>query len=137
MNEAAKATEAVAKPGLLGKFLGRWGWPIMGVLAAAPVLAHALDWRSRATAKQKLKDEAERKRQQQMHALTPKPPDISSSGQMTYKMAAFSRALKTAPNQSTTSKLDALQRLMMNAKMDVPRKAGHGAPSTKFRAPAN
>lgn len=135
---AQQAAEVVAKkPGMIGKFMGRWGWPIMGILAAAPVLAHALDWRSRTTAKQKLKDEAEAKRRQVAAQLTPKPPNVSAAGQMTYKMAAFTRNLKAAPNKSTSHKLDTLQRSMMKAKMDLPRKAGHGTPSTSFRAPAN
>jgi len=89
-------------------FLKRWGWPIMGALAAAPVLAHGLDWKSRALAKQKLKAEQERKAREQLakaQGLVPSADDV-------YKTAAYARHLKQAEQQSPIEKLDVLDKAL-------------------------
>ena len=115
------------KPG----FLGRWGWPIMGVLAAAPVLAHALDWRRRAEAKQKMNDERIAKLQGQLaqaQGLVPTGKDV-------YKAAAFMRKLSAAPGRGPEEKLDTLQTAMQKAKQKAVQKsrAGKGTPTIEFR----
>jgi hypothetical protein len=113
------------KPG----FLSRWGWPIMGVLAAAPVLAHALDWRRRAEAKQKMTDERINRLQNQLaqaKGLVPTGNDV-------YKAAAFLRKLGAATGRRPEEKLDTLQVAMKDAKQKAAKKSGKGTPTMGFR----
>jgi hypothetical protein len=116
------------KPG----FLHNWGWPIMGALAAAPILAHALDWRRRAEAKQKMNDERIAKLQGQLtqaQGLVPTGKDV-------YKAAAFARKLAAAPGRGPEEKLDTIQTAMLAAKRQAARKGNKevkGTPTVAFR----
>jgi hypothetical protein len=92
--------------------MARWGWPIMGLLAAAPILGHALDWRSRALAKQKLKDERALKARQQLEATR----DIAPLGADAYKAAAYARKLAQARDRSPVDKLNVLDKAIKAAR---------------------
>jgi hypothetical protein len=96
-----------------GGMLGRWGWPIMGALAAAPVLAHALDWRRRAEAKQRKADERVMRLQTQ---LTQAKELVPTGGDDVYKAAAFMRKFGAASERRPEEKLDALQTALMKIK---------------------
>ena len=118
---------APTKPG----FLRRWSWPILGVMAAAPVLAHALDWRRRAEAKQKIKDERVAKLQNQLSQAQ----GLIPTGRDVYKAAAFLRKMGAARGRRPDEKLDALQMAMLEAKQKAAKKGegGKGTPTIQFR----
>jgi len=94
----------------------------MGVLAAAPVLAHALDWRRRTEAKQKMTDERVNRLQNQLaqaKGLVPTGDDV-------YKAASFMRKLGAAPGRRPEEKLNMLQAAMKDAKQEAVKKGGMG-----------
>jgi hypothetical protein len=96
----------------VGAFLKRYGWPIMGLLAAAPVASHALDWKSRALAKQKLKDERAFKAQEQLR----RTQDIAPTGEDVYKAAAYARSLFLAEGRPSVEKLDLVDKALRKVK---------------------
>jgi len=101
----------------------------MGALAAAPVLAHALDWRRRAEAKQKMTDERISRLQYQLaqaKGLVPTGDDV-------YKAASFMRKLGAAPGRRPEEKLDTLQTAMKGAKQQAAKKGRKGTPTIAFR----
>lgn len=94
--------------------MGRWGWPIMGLLAAAPVLAHALDWRKRTEVKKRREDERrqqQREELQRLHGIIPTGDDV-------YKAAAYCRALHHSKEASVVEKLDLLDAVIRSREQD-------------------
>lgn len=83
----------------------------MGLLAAAPVLGHALDWKSRTAAKLKLKDERAREAQRQLQQVQGAVP----AGDNVYKAAAYARNLLQMQERPTAEKLDLLTRTIKAA----------------------
>jgi len=100
--------DSVKPPGAYTKFMGRWGWPLMGFFAAAPVLAHALDWRKRTEVKRRIADEKARQLRQGVtniqEEVLPSPDDV-------YKAAAFFRTLESIP-KSDVEKLDLVEQVL-------------------------
>lgn len=80
----------------------------MGALAAAPILAHAFDWRRRAEAKQRKADE----RVNRLQAQLAQAKGLVPTGDDVYKAAAFMRKLAAAPGRRPEEKLDALRKAM-------------------------
>lgn len=104
--------EAVKPPGPYTKFMGRWGWPLMGFFAAAPVLAHALDWRKRTEVKRRVADE---KKRQLRQGVTDIQADVLPSAEDVYKAAAFFRTLESIP-KSDVEKLDLVEQVLRSRK---------------------
>lgn len=107
-------TPPTPPPGAYTKFMGRWGWPIMGFFAAAPILAHALDWRNRVEVKKRLEDEKKRqlsRQVDQVQSIAPTADDV-------YKVAAFARTLEGIPKCSVIEKLDLLDKAIRSRKQN-------------------
>jgi hypothetical protein len=86
----------------------------MGLMAAAPVLAHALDWRTRADVKQRMAAAKKLKLKQQTQAVTSElEPEM---GEAVYKAAAYRRVLQLMTKRAAVEKLDLLDRMIRTRK---------------------